>query len=160
MKLFLFTLCIVISITSNGQLTMTADGGNKKASVSQRIGITDVTISYNRPRVKGREGKIWGGLVEYGFYDQDFGTSKEAPWRAGANESTSIEFSTGVFVNGHPVPAGKYGFYIALGKEESTIILSKNNSAWGTFFYDPAEDYLRFTTRQQTLDHLGRMAQI
>jgi hypothetical protein len=77
-------------------LSIAPDGGNKKASVNEIIGITNVTIHYDRPGVKGREGKIWGGLVPYGFTDQGFGTSRAAPWRAGANENTTISFSTDV----------------------------------------------------------------
>src|SRR5476651_2833216 len=84
-------------------LTTTPSGGNKKAVVGERIGITDVTIHYDRPGVKGREGKIWGQLVPAGYVDQNFGSSKEAPWRAGANESTTIEFSTDVTIEGQPL---------------------------------------------------------
>ena len=100
----------------------------------ERIGITDVTIHYDRPGVKGREGKIWGSLVPFGFNDLGFGISKAAPWRAGANESTTITFSTDVEVEGKPVPAGTYGLFIAVRKDESTLILSKNSTAWGSFF--------------------------
>src|SRR4030095_13683586 len=81
-------------LTTNAQLTQPPNGGNKKAWVGEKIGITDVTINYDRPGVKGREGKIWGQLVHAGFIDQGFGSSKSAPWRAGANENTTIEFST------------------------------------------------------------------
>ena len=153
MKQVLSILLVALGTISFGQLTTIPDGGNKKAMVSQRIGITDVTIRYDRPGVKGREGKIWGGLVPFGFNDLGFGTSKQAPWRAGANESTTIEFSTDISFEGKPVPAGKYGFFIAVGKEESTLILSKNNTAWGSFFYDPKEDQLRVMVKQQVMDH-------
>src|SRR5437868_11395311 len=80
----------------HAQLTSLPDAGNKRASVSEGIGVTNVTIRYNRPHVKGREGHIWGALIPPGYVDQGFGPSKSAPWRAGANESTSIEFSTDV----------------------------------------------------------------
>ena len=136
----------------SAQLTTTPSGGNKKAIVQERVGLTDITIDYSRPGVKGREGKIWGTLVPYGFTDLGFGTSKTAPWRAGANENTTITFSTDVKVNGNNLPAGKYGFFIALGKEESILIFSKNNAAWGSFFYDDKEDALRITIKQQPLN--------
>jgi len=132
------------------QLTTPPNGGNKKATVAERIALTDVTIHYDRPGVKGREGKIWGTLVPYGFTDQGFGTSKAAPWRAGANENTTIEFSTDVKVEGKDLPAGKYGFFIAVGKEESILIFSKNSTSWGSFFYDDKEDVLRVTIKQKT----------
>src|SRR4030095_9242885 len=101
---------LFLSIISLSQIPLTTapSGGNKKASVSERIGLTDVTIHYDRPGVKGREGKIWGQLVHAGFIDQGFGSSKSAPWRGGANENTTIEFSTDVTIDGKPLPAGKY----------------------------------------------------
>ncbi|WP_301920778.1 DUF2911 domain-containing protein [Ferruginibacter sp.] len=129
------------------QLTITPNGGNKKAMVGERIGLTDVAIHYDRPGLKGREGKILGTLIPYGFADLGFGTSKAAPWRAGANENTIIELSNDIKVDGKPLPAGKYGLFIAVGKEESIIIFSKNNAAWGSFFYDDKEDALRVTVK-------------
>src|SRR6187549_2896132 len=140
---------LMFQYLSMAQLTTLPDGGNKRAMVAERVGLTDITIRYNRPGVKGREGKIWGELVPYGFTDLGFGTSKAAPWRAGANETTTIEFSTDVKIEGKDLPAGKYGFYVAVGKDESTLIFSKNTMAWGSFFYDPAEDVLRVTVKQQ-----------
>jgi len=134
------------------QLTTVPNGGNKKASVSERIGITDVSIHYDRPGVKGREGKIWGQLIPAGFTDQGFGSSKAAPWRAGANENTTIEFSTAVKIEGKDLPAGKYAFFIAYDPNECTLIFSKNNTAWGSFFYKEAEDALRVKVKPVALD--------
>lgn len=129
------------------QLTTAPDGGNRKAQVSENIGITHVTITYGRPGVKGREGKIWGNLVHKGYTDLGFGTSKQAPWRAGANENTIIEFTTPVIIEGKHVPAGKYGLFIAYDSLASTLILSTNSTSWGSFFYDPKEDALRVTVK-------------
>lgn len=138
------TVFILFAFAVDGQVVKTpAAGGNKKASVSERIGITDVLINYDRPGVKGREDKIWGNVVHYGFADLDYGTSKAAPWRAGANENTTIEFSTDVKIEGKDLAAGKYGFFIAMGPEKATLIFSKLNNAWGSFYYDPKEDALR-----------------
>lgn len=137
------------ALSAFAQLTFPADGGNKKASVSERIGITDVTISYNRPAVKGREGKIWGQLVHTGYKDLGFGTSKESPWRAGANENTTISFSTDVNVEGKPLAAGTYGLMMAVQESDVTVIFSKNSSSWGSYFYDPKEDALRVTVKPQ-----------
>ena len=134
------------------QLTALPDGGNKQAVVCERIGITDVTLHYNRPGVKGREGQIWGHLIPEGYTDQGFGTSKAAPWRAGSNENTTIEFTTDVLVEGQPLPAGKYGFFIAYGPTESTLIFSHNASSWGSFFYDPSEDALRVKVKPVPMD--------
>jgi len=134
-------------------LTIEPDGGNKKASVSEQIGITKIEINYNRPGVKGREGKIWNtSIAHYGFIDQGHGTSYAAPWRAGANENTTISFSHPVKVEGHDLLSGKYGFFIALGENESTLIFSKVNNSWGSFYYDETQDALRVTVKNQALD--------
>ena len=133
-KIVLASLVIALFvITAHSQITFPADG-NKKASVSENIGITTVKVDYSRPEVKGREGKIWGNLVHYGFADLHYGTSKAAPWRAGANENTTIEFSTDVLIEGKPIQAGKYGFFIAMGTEKATLVFSKFNTALGSFY--------------------------
>ena len=134
------------------QLTTLASGGNKKASVSERIGLTDISIHYDRPGVKGREGQIWGKLVHTGFIDQGFGASKAAPWRAGANENTTIEFSTDVKIEGQALPAGKYGFFVAYDPDECTLIFSKNATSWGSYYYTEKEDALRVKVKPVTAD--------
>ena len=131
-----------MSLTLYGQGVKTSRQ-SKMAAVSEQIGITDVTITYSRPAVNGREGKIWGDLVPYGFVDYHYGTSKAAPWRAGANENTTIEFSTDVTVEGKPLAAGKYGFFVAMGPEKATLVFSKDNNAWGSFYYNASGDALR-----------------
>jgi len=128
---------------ANAQLTTAPGGGNKKAFVGERIGLTDVVIHYDRPGVKGREGQVWGNLIHVGYKDLGFGSSKAAPWRAGANENTTIEFSTDVKVEGQDLPAGKYGFFVAWDPNECTLIFSKNATSWGSFFYNEKEDALR-----------------
>lgn len=134
-------------------LTAEPDGGNKKASVSEQIGIVKIVIGYSRPGVKGREGKIYNTPVaHYGFVDQGHGTSYAAPWRAGANENTTMSFSHPVKIEGKDLAAGTYGFFIALGEQESTLIFSKVSNSWGSFYYDSAEDALRVPVRNITLD--------
>ena len=141
-KILVAFLMLFASDETFCQVTMPS-GINKKATVSEWIGITNVQITYNRPAVNGREGKIWGGLVHYGFADLQYGTSKAAPWRAGANENTTIEFSTEVSIEGKTLAAGKYGFFIAMGAEKATLIFSKYNTAWGSFYYNANDDALR-----------------
>jgi hypothetical protein len=143
---------IVCTQFAQAQLTALPDGGNKRASVSEGIGVTNVTINYNRPAVKKRDGRIWGQLVPVGYVDQGFGPSKSAPWRAGANENTTIEFSTDVKIEGQPLAAGKYGFFIAYDPNECTLIFSKNNSSWGSFFYKPEEDVLKVKVKPVPAD--------
>ncbi|MCD6013827.1 MAG: hypothetical protein K0Q79_3689 [Flavipsychrobacter sp.] len=146
-RIYLSLIAIFVFCTANAQLTTPADGGSAKASVTERIGITDVTINYGRPAVRGREGKIWGEVVHEGFQDQGYGNRKNGPWRAGANENTTIEFGTDVWVEGKPLHAGKYGFFIAYSPAVCTLIFSSNTSSWGSFFYEESEDVLRVTVK-------------
>jgi TolA-binding protein len=116
------------------------------ASVGQTIGVTDIAVAYHRPAVNKR--KIFGGLVQYG-----------ALWRAGANENTTISFSTPVKVEGQPLPAGKYGFFMIPGASQWTVVFSKFASDWGAYNYDPSEDALRVTvTPQTTAENQERMS--
>jgi len=153
---FVAILVSFLSLSSYAQimpLTVEPDGDNKKASVSEQIGIVKIAISYSRPGVKGREGKIWNTPVaHYGFADQGHGTSYSAPWRAGANENTTISFSHPVTIEGKDLPAGTYGFFIALGETESTLVFSKINNSWGSFYYDSTQDALRVKVRNEVLD--------
>jgi Protein of unknown function (DUF2911) len=145
---FLAFLWLQIGFTQ--QLVMPSNGTNPRMWAGTHIGATDLEIRWGAPGVKGREGKIWGtGVAHYGFTNLGFGTAKESPWRAGADECTTISFSTDIKVEGKPLPAGKYGFFIILGADECTLIFSKNPNAWGSYFYDPSEDALRVTVRQQ-----------
>jgi tetratricopeptide (TPR) repeat protein len=152
MKKLLLVACLFATIYTKAQLTTLPSGGNKPAAVSEQVGLTKVTIHYDRPAVKGREGKIWGQLVPIGFTDQGFGNTKTAPWRAGANENTTISFSTDVQVEGQPLAAGKYGLFIAYDAAESMLIFSKNSNSWGSYYYNPAEDALRIKIKPQALN--------
>jgi len=147
-------IMILVTMKSIAQvmpLTLEPDGGNLKASVSEQIGIAKITINYNRPGVKGRDGKIWNtGVAHYGFKDLGHGTSTAAPWRAGANENTTFSFSHPVKIEGKDLPAGEYGFFIALGETESILIFSKISTSWGSFYYDSTQDALRVTVNNQS----------
>jgi hypothetical protein len=105
-----------------------------KATVSQTVGLTDVSIAYCRPGVKGRV--IWGGLVPY-----------NEVWRTGANEATTITFSDPVTVNGNALAAGTYGLFTIPGKESWTVILNKGAKLWGAYEYKKEEDVLRFEVK-------------
>ncbi len=106
------------------------------ARVGLAVGVTDVEIVYHRPGVKGRE--IWGGLVPLGEV-----------WRLGANEATTISFSTPVQVEGHDVPAGKYALFAVPGKDKWTLVLNKKAEQWGAYSYQKEEDLLRFDVKPQ-----------
>src|SRR5215467_2748221 len=112
------------------------------ASVTQTIGISKVTVNYSRPSVKGRE--VWGKLVPYGWNVQGFGAGNSAPWRAGANENTVIKLSHPAKIEGHIVPAGSYGLFFVINKDNTgEVILSKDWGAWGSFWYDSKQDEMR-----------------
>src|SRR5215210_3501945 len=113
MKRYLFSLAIVLSsVQLFAQVPYNSavpNGYTKKAAIAEQVGLTQASITYHRPAVNGREGKIWGQVVHKGFINQGFGNGKLAPWRAGANENTIIEFDTDVKVEGQTLPKGKYG---------------------------------------------------
>ncbi|HLW52760.1 MAG TPA: DUF2911 domain-containing protein [Candidatus Angelobacter sp.] len=110
---------------------------SQRAQVTQKIGVTNITIIYHRPQVKGR--KVFGGLEGYGKV-----------WRAGANENTTINFSDPVTVEGQPLAAGVYGLHMIPNENEWTVIFSKTATAWGSFSYDQKEDALRVTVKPQS----------
>ncbi|OJW84031.1 MAG: hypothetical protein BGO69_09930 [Bacteroidetes bacterium 46-16] len=150
-RFILSFVSVLLCFTVNAQLTMVPEGGSYRASVSQQLGLTQVTIDYGRPCVKGREGHIWGELVPEGFNLLGYGNGKPCPWRAGANENTTIEFSTAVIIEGKPLAAGRYGFFIAYGHDECTLIFSHNATSWGSFFYEESEDALRVKVKPRSI---------
>lgn len=130
------------------EISTPPDGDNEKAEVSQWIGPVKVTIAYHSPRVhfKGAErtGHIWGELVQYGFFDDGFGPSKAMPWRAGANETTTIAFSHDVKVDGKAIKAGTYGLFLDVEKAGPwNWVFSSNAMGWGSYQYDSKNDVLR-----------------
>lgn len=115
-----------------------------KASVSQRIGMTDVTVTYFRPGVKDRE--IWGKLVP-------FNDGNPTPWRAGANDNTTITFTNDVEIEGQPLAAGTYGLHMIPSAGDWIIIFSKNSTSMGSYYYKPEEDALRVTVTPVSAPH-------
>ena len=100
---------------------------SQHAVLMQRLGVTDITINYHRPLVKGR--KVFGGFIPYGQV-----------WRAGANENTTIAFTDPVTIDGQALEAGTYGLHMIPGENEWTVIFSKMATAWGSFTYKESED--------------------
>lgn len=115
------------------------------ASVSQTIGVdTVVTFDFSRPGVKGRT--IWGELVPYGLAPGNkYSEEKPFPWRAGANEKTTIEVSADVLVNGEALPAGKYSIHMIPSEKDWVIMFNTNSEGWGSYDYDESLDALRLT---------------
>ncbi|HKC24534.1 MAG TPA: DUF2911 domain-containing protein [Thermoanaerobaculia bacterium] len=132
-------------------LTLPPNGENPQASVTQAIGPVRVTIDYSSPRVvrgtNDRRGKIWGELVPYGLSDLGLNGCTSCPWRAGANENTTFTTTHDVKVQGRPLPAGTYGLHMIPGKDEWTVVFSKDAASWGSYWYDPKNDALRVATK-------------
>lgn len=135
-------LITLISFNTTAQPITTPRTPSPAASVTQTIGISTVTVSYSRPSVRGRE--VWGKLVPYGWNVQGFGAGNSAPWRAGANENTTIKFSHDATVEGKPVPAGTYGLFFVINEDNTgELVLSKDYQSWGSFWYDQNHDLFR-----------------
>jgi len=128
------SLSVPASFSQSAVLDLPLD--SQGAAVTQRIGITDITIDYHRPLVKGRT--IWGKVVPYGEV-----------WRAGANENTTIAFTSPVSIEGKPLAAGTYGLQMIPRENEWTVIFSNVHTAWGSFTYREADDALRVTVKPQ-----------
>jgi len=137
--------CAVVALSSLGStcwgqsalLDLPRD--SQHSVITQRIGITDITINYHRPLVKDRA--IWGKVVPYGQV-----------WRAGANENTTIKFTDPVNIEGKPLDKGTYGLFMIPGENQWTVVFSKVHSAWGSFTYNEAEDALRVSVKPHAAD--------
>jgi hypothetical protein len=140
--LALFSSVLLVTSFSHAQtatgetLMLDLPRQSQHALVTQRIGITDITVNYHRPLAKGRQ--IWGKLVPYGQV-----------WRAGANENTTITFSDPVTIEGQPLDKGTYGLHMIPGETQWTVIFSKNSKDWGSFTYKQEEDALRVNVKAQ-----------
>jgi hypothetical protein len=140
-------LCAGLSVTSlchaqtaTGEtLMLDLPRQSQHAVVTQRIGITDITINYHRPLANGRQ--IWGKVAPYGDV-----------WRAGANENTTITFSDPVTIEGQPLDKGTYGLHMIPGENQWTVIFSKDSRDWGSFSYKQDDDALRVTVKPQTAE--------
>jgi tetratricopeptide (TPR) repeat protein len=138
--------CVSLSLELQAQAPqLVLPKASPRASVSQNVGLTEITITYDRPAVNGRE--VWGKLVPY-----------DSVWRAGANENTVIAFSSPVTFGGKEVPAGRYGVHMIPARGQWTVILSRQANAWGSFSYEPSEDALRITATPQPAEPQERLA--
>ncbi|MEO9803606.1 MAG: DUF2911 domain-containing protein [Reichenbachiella sp.] len=128
------------------------------SEMTQTIGISTVKVNYSRPRVTlrgtDRTGQIWGTLVPYGFDATTFVDGSNIPWRAGANENTTVTFSDDVKIEGKDLKAGTYGLHMAIYEDgKATVIFSNNSSSWGSFYYKEAEDALRVDVQTMDIAH-------
>jgi tetratricopeptide (TPR) repeat protein len=139
--LFAWVLLTGATVAQGQSALLKLPDASQQAQVTQRIGLTDVTIAYHRPLARGR--KIFGGLIAY-----------DQVWRAGANQNTIIEFSDPVTIEGQALPKGVYGLHMIPGETSWVVIFSKNSSSWGSFTYDKAEDALRVTVKPQGIGNV------
>ena len=140
---FVSLIMILVSSNSFGQGNQVRQSQN--SSVTQYVGVdTQITINYSRPAVKGRV--VWGNMVPYGLAPADkYSNGKSFPWRAGANENTTIELNNEVKIEGKTLAAGKYSIHMIPSEKDWIIIFNKNNNQWGSFSYDESADALRVT---------------
>ncbi len=127
-------LAFASALCAQNAPTLTIPAPSPASVVKQKVGATDIEIAYSRPGMKGR--KIFGGLEPFGEV-----------WRVGANSATKITFSTPVKFGGKDVPAGSYGLFAQLGKDEWTVILSNVSKTWGAYSYDQKDDIARFSAK-------------
>ena len=151
-----------VSATSIASAQLRLPRPSPKSTVTQTIGVTDVTIVYSRPAVKGR--KIWGDwpaeVAGEATLDNQNTRPAGAPivpyghiWRTGANEATQFTVTDDVLINGQPLPAGSYSLHSIPGKDEWTIIFNKVADQGGSFDYDAKQDALRVKTKPEVSDH-------
>ena len=147
MKLFstisMLGLAAVVISASPAQAQLQLPRPSPQASVTQNVGLTDITIEYGSPAVKGRS--IWGGLVPLNQI-----------WRTGANAATKISFSKDVKIDGNVVPKGKYSVFTIPGTSEFTVILNKDADA-SVDSYKMESDQLRFKVKTQACNHRERL---
>src|SRR5450631_18782 len=129
----------LVALSASAQSAIRLPDSSPAATVGQTIGVTDINVTYHRPAVNKR--KIWNGLVPY-----------DSPWRTGANENTTISFSTPVKIEGQTLAAGTYAFYAIPSASQWTVIFSKFTGDWGVYNYDPSEDVLRVNVTPQTVN--------
>lgn len=149
-QLLLIFLLVTGLQNVNSQALRIPDNTNTVCMAGRKVGVTEIEIHYSAPGVKGREGKIYGtNIVPFGYEVLGFGSSVESPWRAGADEATTMSFSTDVTINGKKLPAGKYAFFIEVHEDNSVLIFNKNTKEWGSYFYRKELDVLHVPTVQQ-----------
>ncbi len=130
-----------------------APDASQGAMVSQMLGVDGwVRIAYHRPAVKGRD--IWHAEHDNPMIDLIVPRNGEPrPWRAGANEVTTIEFTDDVRVEGKRLGAGMYALFMIPRDDKWTVIFQRDTNQWGSFRYDESKDALRVDVEPQAAPH-------
>jgi hypothetical protein len=141
-----FLVLAVLTAASSARADLELPRPSPNAKIMQQVGLTDVTVEYSCPGVKGR--KIWDGLVPY-----------DKMWRTGANTATKITFSKDVTFADKPVPAGTYALFTIPTKGAWTVILNKKPDQPGTATeYKQDLDLLRVQLKPTAAPFRERMA--
>jgi DUF2911 family protein len=169
-RLSLFSFAVLLAVASaatyvsaqQAPLSIKPLRPSQKASVTQTVGVTDITITYSRPPVKGRtifaeapatmEARAKGEATLDNQNERKAGepiVPYNHVWRAGANEATMFAVTDDVLINGQPLKAGTYSLHTVPGKDEWTIIFNSDSGQWGSFTYDDKKDTLRVKTKPQ-----------
>ncbi len=138
LRIALLISCVLAPSLFAAETKLEFPDASQHATITQRVGLTDISVEYSRPAKRGRD--IFGALVPYGQV-----------WRTGANQPTKIKFSDAVKIGGQDLPAGEYAFYTMPGEDEWTIIVSKNTKLWGAYGYKQDADALRVKVKPTTL---------
>jgi len=164
MKRNLIAAIAVVSIVVFSNILVSAQArpplprASQKASVMQTVGVTEISLVYSRPAIKGRT--VWGDAPADTKGEATLDDKRTQPagtalvlnghlWRTGANEATLFSVTDDVLINGQPLAAGKYSLHTIPGKDEWTVIFNKDDGQWGSFSYDAKKDALRVKTKPQ-----------
>jgi Protein of unknown function (DUF2911) len=135
-----FVVLVTVSVVGSAQsFVLDLPLPSQRAEITQRFGLTDITIRYHRPLAGDR--KIWEGVIPYGKV-----------WRGGANENSTITFTDPVMIEGKALDKGTYGLHMIPTANEWTIIFSRNATSWGSYAYDQSEDALRVNVKPAASD--------
>jgi len=142
-RLTTFVVALGLALPASAQ-QFTAPRPSPNAKLQQTVGITDLSVTYSRPGVKGRA--IWGALVPW-----------DKPWRTGANEATQFMCSDDITVEGQKLAAGTYSLVTIPSAESWTVAFSSQKEMWGAFDYESRNDALRVTVKPAAAEHVERM---
>lgn len=155
LRALLFSSATIVASNAYSQMA-TLPQASPASTVTQTVGITELSVAYSRPSVNGRE--IWGKLVPYGLTNLGWAGADSAPWRAGANENTVITFEHDAKIEGQPIAAGSYGLHLILEESgDTTVILSNDYESWGSYFYDASKDALRVKVKASESEHVEQL---
>lgn len=132
-KYYTTAVLLLISVIAFAQFhTLNIPQSSPKVQETQKLGVTNITIDYSSPSVKGRD--VWN--------NSNIIPKEGSPiaWRAGANMNTTITFSTDVLIEGQELKAGKYGFHVIPKENAYTLLFAHNNNQWGSYYLDIDKD--------------------